>query len=298
MQDDDDLEPREANRVAASSGPHDQAPPASRDERDGSLHLLLENGPQPFATIDLENRIVHVNHAFAALVGYSRDELTGMSIMDLTAPQSHEVTLRSHEQALATGKNDRIVKWYRHKDGRLVPVELLLDVTRDHDDRPIGLFAFITEISQRIQAEKALVESERRARAIFDGIHDAVFVHDQASRILDVNPAASRMLGYTHDELIGMNTSQIDSPEFAAGFEDRLKRQLEDGRLSCEGTYLTKDGRTVPVEITTSTGHTGIGSLPIVPDELTAEPLVQVPFAVAPAESFMLTVALIVPAIA
>ncbi len=217
------------------------------------LHDLLENGPQPFAMIDLDNRIVHVNHAFAELVGYRRDELQNMSIMDLTAPESHEVTLRSHEYTLTTGKNDRIVKWYRHKDGRLIPVELLLDVTRDDDGLPIGLFAFVTEITQRIQAEKALVESERRARAIFDAIHDMIFVHDQESRILDANPAAARLLGYTRDELIGMNTSQIDSPEFAAGFEARLKKQLEDGRLSCEGTYLTKDRQTIPVEILTST---------------------------------------------
>jgi PAS domain S-box-containing protein len=146
-----------------------------------------------------------------------------------------------------------MVKWYRHKDGPLIPVELLMDVTRDDAGRPIGLFAFITEISQRIQAERALVESERRARTIFDGIHDMIFVHDQDSRILDANPAAARLLGYTREELIGMNTSQIDTPEFAAGFEERLRQQLEDGRLSCEGMYRTKDGQTIPVEVATST---------------------------------------------
>jgi len=268
MQGDDDLEPDEAPSVIPNPGPHDQASPPAADappvsawdapdwtaaKRDRLLHRLLETGPQPFATIDLSDRIVHVNRAFSALVGYTRDELLGMSVMDLTAPQSHEVTRRSHEQTLATGKTERVVKRYRHKDGRLVPVELLLDVARDDEGRPIGLFAFITEISQRIMAEEALLDSERRARTIFDGIHDAVLVHDQHRKILDANPAASRLLGYSRGELVGMNTSRIDAPDFAAGFEDRLKRQLEDGRLSCEGTFLAKDGRSIPVEITTST---------------------------------------------
>ncbi|APW62170.1 PAS domain-containing sensor histidine kinase [Paludisphaera borealis] len=254
--------------MAPTSSPHDPVSQTSADgrpvamwndpewttaKRDRLLHRLLETGPQPFATIDLADRIVHVNQAFSTLVGYTPDELLGMSIMDLTAPQSHEITRRSHEQTLATGKTERVVKRYRHKDGRLVPVELLLDVARDDEGRPIGLFAFITEISQRIQAEEALLDSERRARTIFDGIHDAVLVHDQKRSILDANPAASRLLGYTRAELVGMNTARIDAPDFAAGFEDRLKRQLEDGRLSCEGTFLTKDGRTIPVEITTST---------------------------------------------
>jgi PAS domain S-box-containing protein len=268
MQGDDDLEPDEAPSVTPHPSPHDQAAREAADarsvsawdapdwtaaKRDRLLHRLLETGPQPFATVDLADRIVHVNRAFSTLVGYTRDELLGMSIMDLTAPQSRELTRRSHEQTLTTGKTERVVKRYRHKDGRLVPVELLLDVARDDEGRPIALYAFITEISQRIQAEEALLDSERRARTVFDGIHDAVLVHDQDSRIIDANPAASRLLGYSRDELLGMDTSDIDAPDFAAGFGDRLKRQLEDGRLSCEGTYRTKDGRTIPVEITTST---------------------------------------------
>ena len=97
------------------------------------------------------------------------------------------------------------------------------------------------------------MESERRARALFDGIHDAVFVHDQDGRILDANPAACRQLGYSREELRGMTTSQIDVPEFAAGFEKRLRRQLNEGTLTCEGLHRTKSNQIIPVEVTTST---------------------------------------------
>ncbi|MDR3621287.1 MAG: PAS domain-containing protein, partial [Paludisphaera borealis] len=105
--------------MAPTSSPHDPVSQSSADgrpaavwndpewtpaKRDRLLHRLLETGPQPFATIDLADRIVHVNQAFSMLVGYTPDELLGMSIMDLTAPQSHEITRRSHEQTLATGK--------------------------------------------------------------------------------------------------------------------------------------------------------------------------------------------------
>ena len=304
-----------------------------------------------------------------------------MSIMDLTAPQSLDVTRRYHSEVLATGKNERVIKNYRHKDGSLVPVELMIDVFRDDAGQAQGLYAFITDISERVKAEEAvrnseqryrelyddapvgyheidldtrivninrtacellgydseellgrsvleiiapaeraaadqslieklrpapgpwfltsrscvtrdgrswslrfrsasaaarmvgswacgallqdiskrkqteaaLVESERRARALFDGIHDAVFVHDQEGRILDANPAACRQLGYTREELLGMTTSQIDVPEFAAGFQERLRQQLREGTLTCEGLHRTKNGRIIPVEVTTST---------------------------------------------
>jgi PAS domain S-box-containing protein len=90
------------------------------------------------------------------------------------------------------------------------------------------------------------------AKALFEGIDDAVFVHDLAGHILDMNPAACRRLGYTREELLRMTTRDIDDPQFATGFEDRLQEQITQGRLSCEGCHVTKDGRRIPVDINTS----------------------------------------------
>ena len=58
------------------------------------LSRLLETGPQPFAVVDVEQRIIGANHAFGELVGYSPDELLGMSVLDLTARQSQDLTRR------------------------------------------------------------------------------------------------------------------------------------------------------------------------------------------------------------
>lgn len=96
---------------------------------------------------------------------------------------------------------------------------------------------------------------ERRARyaeVLFDGIDDEVFVHDLEGRILDANAAACRRLGYSRDELLRMTTRDIDDPDFASGFEDRLAEQMAQGRLSCEGSHVTKDGKKIPVDINTS----------------------------------------------
>ena len=361
----------------ASWWPAEGPSSASRIEH---LGRLLESGPQPFAMIDLQRRLIEVNEAFCRLVGYQREELLGLPISELTAAGSQVLTRQEQDRILASGKVERLVKEYRRKDGSLVPVELVIDVARDAAGNARGLYAFISDISERIRAERAvrvserryrelyddapvgyleidregqiecinrtacellgdepggivgrplidfmaaeereaarraieeklsgarvlrpyrqvlvtrdgrrlpielrerihrddegrivgircvlrdlsptekteaaLVEAERRARALFDGIHDAVFVHDLQGRILDANPAACRQLGYTREELIGMTTEQIDDPEFATGFQQRLEQQLRQGRLNCEGLHRTKDGRVIPVEITTST---------------------------------------------
>ena len=95
-------------------------------------------------------------------------------------------------------------------------------------------------------------DRDRRARALFEGIDDAVFVHDLDGHILDANPAACRRLGYTRNELLRLRTADIDNPTFAAGFGDRLQEQLAAGRLTVEGRHVTKDGRIIPVEVNTS----------------------------------------------
>ena len=89
-------------------------------------------------------------------------------------------------------------------------------------------------------------------RALFEAIDDAVFVHDEHGNILEANPAACRRLGYTREELLRLNTRDIDAPEFAAGFENRLQTQRQAGSFRCEGIHRTKIGRRIYVDINTS----------------------------------------------
>ncbi|GIW79785.1 MAG: hypothetical protein KatS3mg105_1592 [Gemmatales bacterium] len=106
-----------------------------------------------------------------------------------------------------------------------------------------------------MQGEEASQVAGRResyAKALFEAIDDAVFVHDLEGRILEVNPATCRRLGYSRDELLRMKASDIDAPEFARNFASRLQDQLKQGNLACEGCHVAKDGRRIQVDINTS----------------------------------------------
>src|SRR5262249_12069685 len=89
-------------------------------------------------------------------------------------------------------------------------------------------------------------------RVLFEAIDDAVFVHDEQGNILDANPAASRRLGYTREELLRLTTRDIDDPEFAAGFQSPLQSQLKAAVMRCECIHRTKDGKRIHVDINTS----------------------------------------------
>jgi PAS domain S-box-containing protein len=109
-----------------------------------------------------------------------------------------------------------------------------------------------TEASQR-QTEAALLESERRFRKIFEHSNDAIYLIDpESNAILDVNPVACHMLGYSREELLALTVAAIHPHEilqlqsFARSVFDRGRGWTNE--LSCR----TKDGNTIPAEISAS----------------------------------------------
>ncbi len=84
---------------------------------------------------------------------------------------------------------------------------------------------------------------------ILDNFPDIIHSIDEQGNIVFTNKAAESLLGYSHDELIGMNIRELYAPEIlaavAAGFSD-LKRK---GAMSVESLLATKDGHRIPVEI-------------------------------------------------
>jgi len=90
------------------------------------------------------------------------------------------------------------------------------------------------------------------SRELIDRLSDDVFVHDLEGNFLDINDTAVERLGYSRDELLSMKPQDIDSPEFAEKFEDRVQIIEEEETLVFETIHVTEDGEEIPVEINAS----------------------------------------------
>ncbi|MCX5810069.1 MAG: PAS domain S-box protein [Proteobacteria bacterium] len=107
--------------------------------------------------------------------------------------------------------------------------------------------------SDRKQAEEELRESEEKYRVLFEGMNDAVFVHDLderglPGRFLQVNDVACRRLGYTRDELLSLTPRDITMPEEYERIADKRTGLTSQGDILAETIHVTKDGREIPVE--------------------------------------------------
>ena len=219
---------------------------------------LFDEAPFGYHELDSEGRITAINRAECDLLGVSREEVLGRPIVDFIDPIERDEAARAVAEKLA-GLRPLVPleRTYRRRDGRSLIVTIRERLRVDENGRIHGIRSTIQDITEQKRMEADLVTSQRRAQALFDGIEDAVFVHDVEGHILEANPAASRLLGYSREQLLGMTTADVDAEDFAAGYEDRLRRQLVEGRLRFEGRHRAGDGRVIPVEISTSTIRLG-----------------------------------------
>jgi two-component system, NtrC family, sensor kinase len=188
------------------------------------------------------------------MLGFTREEVLGREVFDFIAPEFREQARAGFPEKIRGDQPLRTIeRTFETRDGRRLFVAIEERYKRDEQGRVIGIRSTVQDITDRKRTEAALVASERRARVLFEGIEDAIFVHAADGRIVDANPAASRLLCYPLEQLLTMTTSEIDDPEFAAGYDERLRHQFAHGHLSCEGEHRTRDGRVVPVDINTST---------------------------------------------
>ncbi len=159
-----------------------------------------------------ESRIVDVNPAYCAIVGYTRQDLVGRLTTDLDIwvhPQQRQLLLG---QFAGDGSIDRFEMEYRARDGHTGWASLSLE--RVEIEGEAFIFGVIDEISEYKRAEVALKESEERFRGVFDSVGEAIFIHDAATgAILQVNRRMGEMYGITPEQAVSMSSAEFSSGE-------------------------------------------------------------------------------------
>jgi PAS domain S-box-containing protein len=217
------------------------------------FRALIENSTDLIAIFEADGRLTYASPSAQRILGYEPGTIQRQNVFDYMHPDDAARARRSFGRAAASRDTTKLreVFRFRHVDGSWRTFEAVASNLLD-DPAVRGIVINSRDVSERAGAEEALRESEARLRSLFAGIDDAIFVHDEAGFILDCNESACRRLGYSRDEMLQMRTSAIDAPEFAEGYGSRLRAQLERGRFSCEGVHLAKDGRRIPVDVSSS----------------------------------------------
>jgi len=187
--------------------------------------------------------LVLMNPAFARMHGYTEEELIGRPITEVFAP---EYRYDVPEQIwMADEKNHYIIESkHIRKDGTVFPVQIDVTVVKDKEGRVQFRAVHVQDITIRKRAEKALIQSEERYRTILDNTQEGYFEVDLAGNFTFVNDAECNDLGYTREELVGMNYKQYTDETAAKRLYKLFNRVFRTGEQirAFDGEFIKKDG--------------------------------------------------------
>ncbi|MBN2683285.1 MAG: Cache 3/Cache 2 fusion domain-containing protein [Bacteroidales bacterium] len=107
-----------------------------------------------------------------------------------------------------------------------------------------------TSNKKLVSAKEALKQSEERFQKLFDSTGDDIFVTDSTERIIEVNQSTCSNLGFSKEELIGLKMSDIKTPKYAPKVHENREIIYKLGTYTFESEHVSKDGKIIPVEIT------------------------------------------------
>ncbi|GAB4370119.1 MAG: hypothetical protein Kow00121_10610 [Elainellaceae cyanobacterium] len=227
---------------------------SDRKQAEAALRLTdfsFESSSTSAAWIKPDASIMRVNAAACQTLGYSREELQAMHVYDLD-PNFPVERWTDHWQNLKQQKHLNFITQQCTKDGRLIPVEVTLNYV-EFDGEEYN-FASMQNISDRLQAEAGLRESEERFRSAFDYSAIGMALVSLDGYWLKVNSALCEIVGYSPEELASLTFQELTHPDdleaALAHFHQLLAGEIRSYQM--EKRYIHKQGQAVWILLTGS----------------------------------------------
>lgn len=136
-----------------------------------------------------------------------------------------------------------------------------LSPVRDEEGNTIAVTVASKDITDRIQVEEALRDSEEEYRTLIESTLDIIFKVDRKGLFTYVNPRFEEVVSYSLDELIGRPFTYVVAPEQIESTINRFKDGIRGkGLLPYEADLIHKNGGTIPVEFQVTTLYDGNGN--------------------------------------
>ncbi len=209
---------------------------------------LFDSASDLVQSVKPDGSLIYVNRAWRETLGYSEEEVQGLSLFDVIHPGSREHCSELFQRAMAGETIDRIEAVFVSKDGRRIVVEGSANCAF-RDGRPVATRGILRDVTARREAEEALQQSEAKYRSIFESVQDIYYRTDGQGTITEISPSVERW-GYSREQMIGTQVLDVyEDPEERAAL---LSAVLERGELVDYGIHLkTGDGRVIDTSVNT-----------------------------------------------
>ncbi len=213
-----------------------------RNRTEARFRRLVDSNAQGVIFWNKKGEITGANDAFLHLVRYTREDLEAGRVgwVAMTPPEYVHLDLRSLAQIADKGVGSPYEKEFIRKDG--VRVSVLIGAASFEDNPEEGV-AFVVDLTERKCASEQIAEQA----ALLDEAQDAIIVRDLKGKAIFWNKGAERMYGWTRQEVLGLNLSELiftDPKRFA----EVNALTISQGKWAGDLPHLTKDKREITIE--------------------------------------------------
>lgn len=224
-------------------------------ESEENFRELAANVSEVFYLVSPDlNKMLYVSPAYEQIWGRTTKSLYAdpRQWIDAILPDDRErvttafARLAQHEPSLniefRIARADGAVRWISNRAYQV----------RGSAGSVIRITGISSDITDRKEADEALAASEERYRDLVENAIDMIYTHDLSGNYTSINQAGERLTGYTREESLARNFSDIVAPEYLELAEQMLAHKISGGESTTyELEIVARDGRRITVEVNT-----------------------------------------------
>ena len=216
------------------------------------LNLIINSSPIGICTVDSLGNFITTNKAYEQMVGYTKEELVGLSFFDVTYYNDRTKNKKLLQDMFSKKtKNFYIEKTYIKKDGKKIMVSVNAITIRDTEGNVRFGIGFINDITERLEAENTLRNTNARHSAMIKNIGDVISIVGADGITKYQSSNVEKWFGWETEELIGRNNFDYIHPDdiekIKIGFGKTLKKETTS---IVEFRYKCKNGIYKWIELT------------------------------------------------
>jgi two-component system, cell cycle sensor histidine kinase and response regulator CckA len=206
-------------------------------EIDERWRTAFDNSAIGIALLDVNARFVTVNSTYQKMLGYTEKELQTMSCLDITSEEDQKSGWKLFlELRDGARRHIQIEKRLCRKNGTPIWIRLNESLVPGTEKTLPFLLAVVEDITERKQAEDALLQSERLHKEVLNNIPECVFVLDVTSdfrfKFAGLNQAEEKAIGFSSSEVVGKFVEDVLPAEVANKVIQHYRLCLESGTLT------------------------------------------------------------------
>ncbi|MDX2019727.1 MAG: PAS domain S-box protein [Deltaproteobacteria bacterium] len=207
---------------------------------------ILDHLPGIFYLYTARGKFLRWNRNFETVSGCSSAEVANKHPLDFISPADRLLVAERISEVFADGRSS-VEAGFHTKAGLSIPYYFTGARTELFGET--CLMGVGIDISKRKEAEEARTTSEGRYRTLFDYAPDGIVIADAESNYVDANPSMCKMLGYTREEFVRLNATDIVAASEAQHISPALKEITSRATHEREWQFKRKNGTTFPAEV-------------------------------------------------